>query len=137
MTIKTVRHFLIGIASVLFIGGVVRLYRLLRSHADDSFFVLHLLVTALSLLISWNVLKVGRQTHEMTRKEAISLIRSGSVLMMIWGYRLYLLTFAASQTRETGSLELAMGLGVSYFILGTGVMCIGLWINRSQVPKQH
>jgi hypothetical protein len=61
-------------------------------------------------------------------KEAISLIRSGSVLMMIWCYRLFLLLTTEKPEMRFKTEPL---LAVLYVAMGTAVMCIGLRISRT------
>ncbi len=128
---------LIGAGSILLIGSGVRFYRVIRTHAEDYFFAPHLLLASLSLLISWTIIKAGLSHDEITRRGAISLIRSGSLLMMIWGYRLYLLLTSAARplsgTRiiEEGDLGISYGVAVLNVVLGTLVMCIGLKTSRA------
>jgi len=126
------RYFLIGAGSILFIGSGIRFYRLIRTHTENYFFAPNLLSALLSVWIAWKVVKVGLENNVITRKGAITLIRSGSLLLMIWGYRLYLLV----STRDgigavSANLNLALGWAVVYTILGTGIMLLGLRISRS------
>ncbi|MEK7286055.1 MAG: hypothetical protein AAB035_01990 [Nitrospirota bacterium] len=122
----SIRHFLLGSGAVLLFSGSVRFYRVIRAHIEDPLFAPHLLLVLLSLLISWKIFKIGMEKNEKTLKDAISLIRSGSVLMVIWGYRLFLLL----TTKETEGLRIDTGLSVLYVVLGTAVMVIGLMISR-------
>ncbi len=98
-------------------------------HEEDHFFAPHLLLTSLSLLISWSVIKVGLSDQEMTRKQAISLIRSGSILLMVWGYRFYLL---ATSVQPASYLLAGMNM-----LMGTVVMCTGLKISRAIEGKER
>ncbi len=129
MLIK-VRYFLIGVGSILFVGGSVRFYRLIRMHEQDHFFAPHLLLVCLSLFISWRVLKLGWTTKAKSRRVAISLIRSGSVLAFIWAYRLYLL-LSSGAAAETEKGSISYSLPVLYMTLGTSIMVAGLWMSRS------
>jgi len=125
---KQIRNFLIAAGFVLSLGGGIRLYRVIRTHTEDHFFAPHLLLASLSLYIAWKVFKIGLRTEDRTRKEAISLIRSGSILAGIWGYRLFLLL---SKTQAEQGFSIAPIVTVLYAIMGTGIMCVGLKINRS------
>jgi len=128
---KQIRYFLIVAGGLLSIGGGIRLYRVIRNHTEDHFFAPHLLLASLSLFIAWKVLKIGLQNEERTRKMAISLIRGGSILMIIWSYRLYLLMKGA--TPETG-LTISPIVTILYAVTGTAIMCVGLRVNRT-LPK--
>ncbi|MBI3359469.1 MAG: hypothetical protein HY037_07845 [Nitrospirae bacterium] len=125
---KKIRNFLTGAGVLLFLGGGVRFYRVMRTHTEDHFFAPHLLLASLSLFIAWKVLKIGLQKGKQTRKDAISLIRSGSILMMIWSYRLFLLL---TQTTSAGGMAISRALAMLYAVMGTAVMCVGLSISRS------
>lgn len=124
MNTKQIRYFLIGAGLLLSLGGGVRLYRVIRGHTEDYFFAPHLLLSSVSLYIAWKVVAIGLQNEEMTRKTAISLIRSGSLLAIIWGYRLFLL----SKTRPESGL---ITVTILYVVMGTAIMCVGLKINRA------
>jgi hypothetical protein len=124
------RYFLIGAGSILFIGSGIRFYRLIRTHTENYFFAPNLLSALLSVWIAWKVVKVGLGNNVITRKGAITLIRSGSLLLMIWGYRLYLLV-STKEGIGAVSVNLALGLAIVYTILGTGIMLLGLRISRS------
>ena len=128
MNTKQIQYFLIGAGVILSFGGGVRLYRVIRNHIEDHFFAPHLLLASLSLFIAWKVFKIGLQNEEKTRKMAISLIRSGSILMMIWSYRLYLLLRGA--VPEAG-LMISPIVTILYAVMGTAIMCVGLKISRS------
>jgi hypothetical protein len=121
---KQIRYFLIGAGLLLSLGAGVRLYRVIRAHTEDYFFAPHLFLTSLSLYIAWKVVKIGLQNEERTLKTAISLIRSGSVLATIWGYRIFLLS---KKTPEPGLITLT----ILYMVMGTAIMCVGLRISRS------
>lgn len=125
---KQMRYFLIGAGFLLSLGGGIRLYRVIRNHTEDHYFAPHLLLASLSLFIAWKVFKIGLQNQEKTRKMAISLIRSGSILMTIWGYRLFLLVNGAAP--EVG-VRLSPILTALYVAIGTAIMCVGLKINRT------
>ncbi len=128
MNTKQIQYFLIGAGVILSFGGGVRLYRVIRNHTEDHFFAPHLLLASLSLFIAWKVFKIGLNNEEKTRKMAISLIRSGSILMMIWSYRLYLLLRGA--VPEAG-LMISPIVTILYAVMGTAIMCVGLKISRS------
>ena len=128
MKTKQIQYFLIGAGVILSFGGGVRLYRVIRNHTEDHFFAPHLLLASLSLFIAWKVFKIGLNNEEKTRKMAISLIRSGSILMMIWSYRLYLLLRGA--VTEAG-LMISPIVTILYAVMGTAIMCVGLKISRS------
>jgi hypothetical protein len=125
---KQIQYFLIGAGVILSFGGGVRLYRVIRNHTEDHFFAPHLLLASLSLFIAWKVFKIGLNNEEKTRKMAISLIRSGSILMMIWSYRLYLLLRGAV---PEASLMISPIVTILYAVMGTAIMCVGLKISRS------
>ncbi len=129
MPTKQVRYFLVGAGSVLLTGSGIRFYRLIRTHTEDYFFAPHLLLAVLSLFISWTVIKVGVSRDEIPRRGAISLIRSGSLLMMLWGYRLYLLI--ETGTMGKGGLMVSEGLAILNVVMGAFVMCAGLKISRA------
>jgi hypothetical protein len=131
--IKRIQYFLIGTGTILFIGSGIRFYRLIRTHTENYFFAPNLLSALLSLWIAWKVLKVGWENNVITRKRAITLIRSGSLLLMIWGYRLFLLLATENHERDFG---IAPILAILYVVMGTAVMCLGLKINRS-FPMIH
>jgi hypothetical protein len=103
-------------------------------HEQDHFFAPHLLLVCLSLFISWRVLKLGWTTKAKSRKVAISLIRSGSVLASIWAYRLYLLLSSGAETESGG---ISYSLPVLYMALGTSIMISGLWMSRSLRHETH
>jgi hypothetical protein len=131
MRTEQTRFFLLGAGAILLVGGSVRFYRVIRTHTKDAMFAPHLLLISLSLLISWKVLRIGMDKSEKTRKDAISLIRSGSVLMMIWAYRLFLLLTSTVQAAHFKSNAF---LAVLYVVIGAAVMGAGLWISRRQRP---
>jgi hypothetical protein len=112
---------------VLLSVGAVRFYRVLRSHAEDPKFAPHLMVTLLSLWIASSILRVGLRKKALSKRVAITLIRSGSILLMIWSYRLYL-----SLTASPGSSSaFLLYLAPFYMVFGTVVMCAGLRISRT------
>ena len=129
---QPIRYFLIGTGLLLLMGSGIRFYRLIRTHTENYFFAPNLLFALLSLWIAWKVFKVGLENSAITRKGTISLIRSGSVLMMIWGYRFYLLITAQPKVgAPEGGLDLSLGLSIFYHVLGGLVMLLGLYISRS------
>ncbi|MFQ5779832.1 MAG: hypothetical protein ACE5HN_03485 [Nitrospiria bacterium] len=125
------RRFLTISGWVLLGIGSIRFYRVLRSHAEDPRFAPHLLVALLSLWIASSILRVGVQQKEVTRKGAISLIRSGSILLMIWSYRLYL----SLKKMPQAEIPLHLYLAPFYIVFGTVVMVVGLRISRSLRKK--
>jgi len=116
----------------LFIGSI-RLYRVIRAHEGNEHFAPQLLVAALSVWIATSILKVGMRKKALNKKSAIRLIRSGSILLAIWGYRLTLLI------RETsgGDLPLQAYLAPFYIVIGTAVMCSGLKVSRGLRKKDQ
>lgn len=123
-----VRWFLKGAGWLLLAMGVIRIYRLLRLHAEEHFFTPQLLAASVSFWMATSIIRVAMQKKEMTRKGAIPLIRSGSVLFGIWSYRLYQLLRKGPSPLET---KLSVYLAFVYIILGAVVMCLGLRISRT------
>ncbi len=123
---KKIHQFLITSGSILLILGIIRLYRVIRMHQEDPLFAPHLLGASLSAWISYSLLKIGLKKKELNRKGAISLIRSGSVLLAIWSYRFYIFL----QTPGNSTLPIQAYLAPFYVVFGTIVMCIGLKISR-------
>ena len=107
------------------VGGV-RFYRVVRGHAEDPRFAPHLLVSLLSLWIASSILRVGLKKKVLNKKGAISLIRSGSILLAIWGYRFFLFL---KHPGETG-IPFQAYLAPFYMVFGTIVMCSGLKVSR-------
>lgn len=128
MHIKGIRCFLIAAGLCFMAGGGVRFYRLIRTHAEDYFFAPHLLLVSVSLFLAWKILKMGLQSVDLTHRGAISLIRTGSVLMGIWSYRLYLLV-GTTNVREPAT-PINLGLAIAYVLLGGLIMGVGLKISR-------
>lgn len=122
-----VRRFLKGAGWLLLAMGVIRIYRLLRLHAEEHFFTPQLLAASVSIWMATSIIRVAVQKKEMTRKGAIPLIRSGSVLFGIWSYRLYQLLKKAPSPLET---KLSVYLAFVYIVLGGTVMILGLRISR-------
>lgn len=120
------QRFLIISGWVLLGVGAIRLYRLIRTHAEDQLFAPHLLVTMLSIWIASSILRVGLGKKAVSKRGAISLIRSGSILLAIWSYRLVL---NLRNVPEAG-LSLKTYLAPFYIVFGTIVMCVGLKISR-------
>jgi hypothetical protein len=116
------RPVLSGLGAGLLVLACVRLYRLIRTHTENPLFTPQLLWPCLSLWIASSVIRIGRQSGEPTRKEAITLIRSGSLLLGIWGYRIYRDWQAASPIH----------LDTLYAILGGVIMLLGLKISRAR-----
>jgi hypothetical protein len=112
--------------------GVIRIYRLLRLRAEEHFFTPQLLAASVSLWMATSILRVAMQKKEMTRKGAIPLIRSGSVLFGIWSYRLYQLLKKGPSPLET---KLSVYLAFVYILLGAIVMLLGLRISRTLKAK--
>lgn len=129
---KRAHQFLIGSGLILFAVALGRIYILLRSRSDDPFFAPHLLVTFLSLWISTSILRVGLRKTEMKPRAALSLIRSGSILLMIWSYRLYLVL---KTVRSTIDLKAHVYLAFLYMVMGTMVMLFGLKTSRALRKK--
>ncbi len=129
---KRAQQFLIGSGLILFAVALGRIYLLLRSQSDDPFFAPHLLVTLLSLWISTSILRVGLRKTEMTPRAALALIRSGSILLMIWSYRLYLVL---KTVRSPIDLKAHFYLASLYIVMGTMVMLFGLKTSRALRKK--
>ncbi|MBN4054587.1 hypothetical protein JYT87_02645 [Nitrospira defluvii] len=120
------RRFLIVSGWVLLGVGTIRFYRLIRTHVENEYFAPHLLVTSLSIWIATSILRIGLKKKEPNKRSAISLIRSGSILLMIWSYRLVL------YLRNPGEVALPLQayLAPFYIVFGTVIMCVGLKISR-------
>lgn len=125
---KQIHRFLIGAGLILGAMGIGRLYNLFISRSEDSFFAPHLLVTFLSLWIASSILRVGLRKKELTRRTAITLIRSGSILLMIWGYRFYLIL---RRIQSPIDRKAHFYLALLYMTLGTMVMVVGLKVSRT------
>jgi len=114
---------------MLLVMAGVRLYRLIRAHMENQLFAPQLLLAVLSLWIAASVFGVGRPSGAMSLKEAIVLIRSGSLLLVLWGYRFY------QTTRTPPPAGQLFGtfppLDVLYMILGGAVMLVGLAVSRT------
>lgn len=125
---KSIQTFLIGAGLVLGAMGVGRLYNLFLSRAEDSFFAPRLLATLVSLWIASSILRVGLGKKGLTRRTAITLIRSGSILLMIWGYRFYLILRTVQSPLDR---KAHFYLALIYMVLGTMVMLVGLKVSRT------
>ncbi len=119
------RRTLIVSGGILLGVGTVRVYRLIRSHLENPLFSPQFLVAVLSLWIAYAILRIGLQKNEFTLKNAISLIRSGSLLLIIWGYRFYMV-----QKTGSGPLMVQWAIVSLYMILGAVVMLLGLKVSR-------
>lgn len=122
-----VQRFLIGSGALFLMVGALRLYVLIVDQADETYFVVRLLVTLLSLVIARAILRVGLLGDRITRRSAISLIRSGSILLVIWGYRLYLIV---PTLRFSLLWPPPAYVATFYVITGTIVMLVGLRLSR-------
>ena len=120
------QRFLTVSGSVLLAAGSVRFYRVIRRHAEDPRFAPHLLVTLLSLWVASSILRVGLKKRALNRRRAISLIRSGSVLLGIWSYRLILYI----RYPNGAIMPFQAYLAPFYMAVGTIVMCAGLRVSR-------
>lgn len=129
---KRVQQFLIGSGLVLLAMGMGRVYTLFVSRSEDPFFAPHLLVTLLSLWIATSILRVGLRKTEITPRGALALIRSGSILLMIWSYRLYLVL---KTVRSPLDLKAHFYLAFLYMVVGTLVMLFGLKTSRALRKK--
>ena len=130
--LKKIHRFLVISGGILFVLGIIRLYRVIRMHEEDPLFAPHLLGASLSAWIAYYLLKIGLEKHEFNRKKAIRLIRSGSILLGIWGYRFFL--FLKNPNGINGT-PLQIYLAPLYVVFGTIVMCLGLKISR-MIRKQ-
>jgi len=124
---RRVQWFLVGAGVVFGLVGFFRFYLLLSSAGSDRFFLPHFLVNLLSLAIAAVILRVGLLGDRVSRRSALSLIRSGSILLMIWGYRLYLVL---RTDRTALELPAHLYLAVFYVVSGTVVMLVGLRLSR-------
>jgi hypothetical protein len=122
-----VRQIATALGVALLVATGVRSYRLIRSHIENPFFAPQILLVALSFWIATSVVRVGRGEGAVTLKEAIVLIRSGSLMLAIWGYRLYQSTHAATVSKSQERL----GVNLAYMAIGTAVMILGLTVSRS------
>lgn len=129
---KRVQQFLIGSGLILLAMGLGRIYNLFVSRSEDRFFAPHLLVTLLSLWIATSILRVGLRKTEITPRGALSLIRSGSILLMIWSYRLYLVL---KTVRSPLDLKAHFYLAFLYMVVGALVMLFGLRTSRTLRKK--
>jgi hypothetical protein len=127
-----VQQFLIGSGLVLLAVGLGRIYTLFISRSEDPFFAPHLLVTLLSVWIATSILRVGLRKTEITPRGALALIRSGSILLMIWSYRLYLVL---KTVRSPLDLKAHFYLAFIYMVMGTLVMLFGLKTSRALRKK--
>lgn len=123
---QTIQKILLWTGGVLFFVGGVRVYRLVRGHEGNLHFAPQLLAATLSLWIASVIFRIGRKNETLILRDAIALIRSGSLLMMIWGYRLFLLL-----KMNGPNLFLSALFAWTYLIFGGGVMVLGLKISRS------
>lgn len=123
---KKIHTFLTVSGSILLALGVIRLYRVIRMHEQDPLFAPHLLGAFLSAWISYSLLKTGLRKGALDRKRAISLIRSGSILLAIWSYRFYLFL----KNPGDSGLPMQAYLAPLYVVFGFIVMCLGLKISR-------
>lgn len=129
--LKKIHRFLVVSGTILLGLGIIRLYRVVRMHEQDPLFAPHLLGASLSAWIAYSLFKIGREEREFDRKGAIRLIRSGSILLGIWGYRFFLFL----KNPGTGNTPLQIYLAPFYVIFGTIVMVLGLKISRT-IRKQ-
>lgn len=129
---KRVQQFLIGSGLLLLAMGLGRIYTLFHSRSEDPFFAPHLLVTFLSLWIATSILRVGLRKTEIAPRGALSLIRSGSILLMIWSYRLYLVL---KTVRSPIDLKAHFYLAFIYMVTGALVMLFGLKTSRALRKK--
>jgi hypothetical protein len=104
-----------------------RLYLPIEADPTDHCFSPHLLVTLFSVVIAAGVHKAGFRGGRITRRSALFLIRSGSILLVIWGYRFYL---TLRTVRSPFDLKAHLGLATFYLISGTAVMLMGLRLSR-------
>ncbi len=117
----SLRPVVSGLGAGLLVLACVRLYRLIRTHTENPLFTPQLLWPCLSLWIASSVIRIGRRSGDATLKEAITLIRSGSLLLGIWSYRVY---------RDwQGAAPLY--LDTLYAILGGVIMLLGLKVSRT------
>lgn len=123
---RGIRVFILSSSIILILMALWRLYFIFLDRANDQYFAPHLLVTILSLLIGGAILRVGLIGYKATRRNALSLIRNGSIISMIWGYRLYLIL----RTVEGRLLKSHIYLAIIYIVLGFLVMSAGLRVNR-------
>ena len=121
------------LGGMLLVMAGVRLYRLIRAHMETPLFAPQLFLALLSIWIAASVIGVGRQSGAMPLKEAIGLIRSGSILLALWGYRLYQATHHPSPVASVGASPL---LDILYMILGGLVMLVGLSVSRTLRGKR-
>lgn len=129
--LKKIHRFLVISGGILLVLGIIRLYRVIRMHEEDPLFAPHLLGASLSAWIAYSLLKTGLKKRKLKRKGAIKLIRSGSILLVIWGYRFFLFM----KNPGTDSTPLLIYLAPLYVVFGTIVMCLGLKISRT-IRKQ-
>ena len=123
-----------ALGGMLLVMAGVRLYRLIRAHMENALFAPQMLLAFLSLWIAASVIGVGRQSGPMPLKEAIVLIRSGSILLALWGYRLYQATHTPPPPGATGGASHL--LDILYMILGGLVMFVGLAVSRTLRGKR-
>jgi hypothetical protein len=126
MTQRT-QTFIIGSGLVFLLLGFFRIYLFAREFRTDLHPAPHLLVTFLSLVIAGAILRVGLLGDRFTRRSAQTLIRSGSILLMIWGYRTYLIL---RTLRSPIELKAHLYLAAFYVVLGTLVMLVGFRLSR-------
>ncbi len=127
------QRFLLGSGWLLLFVGSIRLYRVIRTHEGNEHFAPQLLVATLSVWIATSILKVAMRKKAMNKNSAIRLIRSGSVLLAIWAYRLSLIL------RETSGNDLPLQAYFApiYIVTGTAIMCAGLKVSRGLRKGSH
>lgn len=123
---RGIRFFIISSGIILIAMALWRLYFLFLDRANDQYLAPHLSVTILSLFIGSAILRVGIIGYKATRRNALSLIRNGSIISMIWGYRLYLIL----RTVEGRLLKSHIYLAIIYIVFGFLVMSAGLRVSR-------
>ncbi|MBI3804943.1 MAG: hypothetical protein HY282_14405 [Nitrospirae bacterium] len=122
-------HRFLTISGLIYLAaGVGRLYILFGSRSEDPFFAPHLLMTLLSVWVASSILRVGLRKKEMTPRAALSLIRSGFILLVIWSYRFYLVV---KTVRSPLELKGHTYLAFLYMVMGTSVMLFGLRTSRA------
>jgi len=124
---QRLQQFLTMTGVVFLFVACLRFYLLLSAGRSDPFFVRHGFVNLLSLLVAGAILRVGRSKAPVTRRSAISLIRSGSVLATVWGFRLILILRSQRSPLE---LKASLYLALFYVVSGTVVMLVGLRLSR-------
>lgn len=88
---RTIRLFLICSGFLFLAIEFFRLYMHYRLWTSANSNSQHLMLALLSIFISAYIFKVGAMGGDLLKRDAAFLVSSGSVLVSIWSYRLFLI----------------------------------------------